>query len=62
MYMRENIGAICDVDARQVAQVKKQLAKHPTGANAKVYEDYRRSMAKHRGEVLCSRLIRCGGG
>jgi hypothetical protein len=38
----ENIVAICDVDLRQVAEVKRELAKHGMDQKAKVYGDYRK--------------------
>jgi len=49
----ENVVAVCDVDARQVAQLKKEAAeKHGDAgaavANAKVYEDYRQLLDAER--------------
>jgi len=44
----ENIVAICDVDRRQVAEVKKELAKHGVADKAKVYEDYRKLLDREK--------------
>ena len=44
----ENIVAICDVDQRQVAQVKKMLAQRGVADKAKVYEDYRKLLDEEK--------------
>ena len=44
----ENIVAICDVDQRQVAEAKKELAKTGAADKAKVYEDYRKLLDKEK--------------
>jgi len=38
----ENVVAVCDADARQIAEVKKDLANRRAPGNAAVYEDYRK--------------------
>jgi len=42
----ENVVAVCDADASQIARLKQQAAKDPAGGqwaeNVKVYEDYRK--------------------
>lgn len=47
-----NIAAICDVDSRRIAQVKKQGGKRravgEAAAKAKVYEDYRKLLAAEK--------------
>ena len=44
----ENIVAICDVDQRQVAEAKKELAKFGMADKAKVYEDYRKLLDEEK--------------
>ena len=51
-FINENVVAVCDVDARQVAQLKKEAAKRgERGAameNVKVYEDYRKLLESEK--------------
>jgi len=44
----ENVVAICDVDARQVAQAKKDIAGSGLAWKAKVYEDYRKLLDEEK--------------
>ncbi len=44
----ENLVAICDVDQRQVAEVKKELAQRGVAGKAKVYEDYRKLLDEEK--------------